>query len=164
MNGDSIDKVADFLMQGGTVACVTNDKESKLARMNFCDNICNKIGNYVPIPENKRKGLGNCILITEDKTWDEKKRFESFTSDTKLIVLSVIDQNIPSNTTKHITTALQYMKEIGLSVLVPMSSETWKKTEFEFTNNSSLKKNGVSDHRFESTIIKIHYFNYHNIQ
>ena len=141
--------MAEFLKQGGTAACVTSDTESKLARMNFCDDICNIVG------------LGLCILITEDKLLDEK-RCNDFKSDIKLIVLSVIqnefDQNTPRNTTKHITTALQYMKEIGLSVLIPMSSETWKKKDFEFTHNSSLKENGVSDHQFEGKMMKIHYF------
>ena len=128
---------------------MTSEAESKLARIT-CDDICNKIG------------LGYCILITEDKLWDEKKKYD-FKSGIKLIYLIAIqnefDKNIPSNTTKHITTALQYMKEVGLSVLIPMSSETWKKQEFEFTHNVSLKENGVSDHQFEGKTIKIHYFN-----
>ena len=142
--------MTDFLKQGGTVACVTSDAKSKLEPMNYCDDICNKVG------------LGHCIVITEDEIWDEKMWLDSFKSDTKLIYLSAIqyefDQNIPRNTTKHITTALRYMKEIGLSVLIPMSSEAWRRNKFELTRNSSLKENSVSDHQFEGEIIKIHYF------
>ena len=142
--------MADFLKLGGTVACVTDDTEFRFTRKNYCGDICTKVG------------PGNCIWITEDKTWNEKKMLESFKSDTKLIILTAIqnefDQNIPHNTTTHITMALHYMKEIGLSVLIPISSETWKKKEFEFTHNSSLEENGASDHQYEGKMMKIHYF------
>ena len=136
------------LRKGEYVACVIADAEYKQFQMDLCDNIC--------------KGVGNCILISKDKEWDEEKRKNSFRTDTKLILLSVvqneIDQNIALNTTKHVKLALQYMKEFGLGVLIPTSSETWEKKGSAIRRNSSLRETDMPNHQFYDKGIQIHYF------